>query len=211
MYRPGYGSPLVFERGNKTLIAVLNNDKLLVVNATDGDEVASFPWKTKFATTSSTPIVHDDTIFISTGYDQGCALLRWKGGDLEVVYENRNMRNHMNNCVLWDGYLYGIDGNSHNPRTCQLDCMNYTTGEIAWKKPGFGCGSLMLANGKLLVLSDRGTLVLADASPDEYQELGRTELFDERCWTVPVVAGGRVYCRNAAGGLVCVNLPASDQ
>lgn len=209
LYRPGYGSPRAFQRHKEMLVAVLNNDKLLVVNANDGTEVASFPWTTHFKTSSTTPIVHDDTIFLSTGYNQGCALLRWQGDELELVYENREMRNHMNNSVLWNGYLYGIDGNSHNPRTCRLVCMNYETGKVAWKKRGFGCGSLMLANGKLVILSDRGTLVLAEASPREYRELGRTELFDERCWTVPVVVAGRVYCRNAAGDLVCVNLPAA--
>jgi len=211
LYRPGYGSPRAFQRGDRTLIAVLNNDKLLVVDSKDGSEVASFPWTTQFKTTSTTPIIHKDTIFISTGYNEGCALLRWQDDELEVVYENREMRNHMNNCVLWNGYLYGIDGNSHNPRTCQLVCMNYETGEVAWKKRGFGCGSLMLANGKLMILSDRGTLVLAEAWPTQYRELGRTELFDERCWTVPVVVAGRVYCRNAAGGLVCVSLPAAKE
>lgn len=208
VYRPGYGSPLLFQRAGKRLIAVLNNDKLLVLRLEDGSEVTTFPWTTQFATSSTTPMAYEDTLFISTGYNEGCALLRWRGDELDVVYENRNMRNHMNNCVLWEGKLYGIDGNSHNRRTCQLVCMDYATGKVAWKKRGFGCGSLMMANGYLVVLSDRGTLVLAKANPQGFEELSRTELFDARCWTVPVVVGGRVYCRSAEGDLVCAELPA---
>ena len=31
-------------------------------------------------------------------------------GKLEQEYENKSMSNHMNNCVLWKGHLYGFDG-----------------------------------------------------------------------------------------------------
>jgi len=27
-----------------------------------------------------------------------------------------------------------------------------------------------------------------------------------RCWTVPVLANGHIYCRNAKGDLVCLNV-----
>jgi len=27
-----------------------------------------------------------------------------------------------------------------------------------------------------------------------------------KCWTTPVLAGGRIYCRNAAGDVVCLDV-----
>ena len=88
-YRPGYGTPTVFEHDGKQLIAWLNNDALVIVRAADGSEVDKTPWETQFVTTACTPIVSDDAIFISTGYNRGCAVYDFKDGKLEQRYENK--------------------------------------------------------------------------------------------------------------------------
>ncbi len=206
-YRPGYGTPTAFEHSGEPLIAVLNNDDLLVVRAGDGSEVDRYAWETSFATNSTTPIVSGDTIFVSTGYNRGCSLVRLAGGKLSAVYENGDMSNHFNNSVLWQGHLYGMDGNSHSSRNVKLVCMNFQTGAVAWSQRGFGCGSLLVADGKLLIFSDDGQLILAEATPEAYREIARAQVLDGLCWTVPVLTANRVYCRNAAGDLTCVELP----
>ena len=65
----------------------------------------------------------------------------------------------------------------------------------------------MIVDGKLLLLSDKGQLVLAPATPNGFEELAKSRFLDGRCWTVPVLSGGRVYGRNADGKLVCAKLP----
>jgi outer membrane protein assembly factor BamB len=197
---------VAFEHAGETLITVLNNDGLLVVRAKDGSLVAEHAWETDYVTTAATPIVFEDKIFISSGYGRGCALLQLKDGKLDLVYSNRNMCNHMNNCVLFEGHLYGFDGNSHNPRTVQLTCMDFGTGKVDWKRRGLGCGSLLLSNGKLLLLSDEGELVIATAQPNKYEDIAHAQVIEGRCWTVPVLSHGRLYCRNADGAVVCVDL-----
>jgi len=47
---------------------------------------------------------------------------------------------------------------------------------------------------------------LANASPEGFEELARSSLLIGRCWTVPVFSNKRIYCRNAAGNLVSVDL-----
>lgn len=207
-YDAGYGSPAPLEAGGEQLLAVLNNECLLVVRAKDGSKIATYPWSTSFDTSSTTPVVSGETIFISTGYNEGCALLRLTDGTLEEVYKNREMRNHFNNSVLYEGKLYGIDGNSHASRTCKLVCMDHQTGKVEWIKRGFGCGSLLVADGRLIVLGDKGLLATAEATPEEYREISRAQVLDgeSECWTVPVLAGGRIYCRDSAGNLVCVDV-----
>ena len=137
----------------------------------------------------------------------GCGLFRIVDGQLELIYDNREMRNHFNNSILHEGYLYGFDGNSNFGRILHLVCMNYETGEVAWKKTGLGCGSLMIADGKLVILSDDGELVIAESTPKEFKELARARILSGRCWTVPVLLNGHVYARNARGNLVAVKLP----
>jgi hypothetical protein len=137
----------------------------------------------------------------------GCGLFRLQDGELIEIYSNREMRNHFNNSILLDGYLYGFDGNSNLGRVVQLTCMKYDTGEVMWQHRGLGCGSLMIANGRLIVLGEKGDLVVAKATPAGYQELARSPFLEGRCWTVPVLLNGHVYGRNAAGKLVCARLP----
>ncbi|MDA7905212.1 alcohol dehydrogenase, partial [Rhodopirellula sp.] len=72
---------------------------------------------------------------------------------------------------------------------------------------GLGCGSLMIADGKLVILSDDGRLVIANATSAGFEELCSASILEGRCWTVPVLLDGCVYARNAAGDLVAVQLP----
>ena len=112
----------------------------------------------------------------------------------------------MASCVYHEGHLYGIDGNSHSARTCLLKCIDATTGEERWAERGLGCGTVTLADGKLIVLSDQGELVVAPVSSEKFAPLARATVLDGRCWTVPVLANGTIYCRNAAGKLVALDV-----
>lgn len=210
IHEAGYGSAAVFVHGGKTLIATLDCDGLRIVDSADGTQMAFTEWKSPYRTNATTPIIVDDQIFVSTGYKIGCGLFRLQGESLELVYKNTEMRNHFNNSILLDGHLYGFDGDAHLGRLVTLTCIDFMTGELAWRQRGLGCGSLLTADGKLLVLTEDGTLVLANASPDAYVEFARSPFLEGRCWTVPVLSDGRVYGRNADGKLVCVTLPKNN-
>ena len=51
-------------------------------------------------------------------------------------------------------------------------------------------------------------LVIAAATGESYQPLAEANILSGRCWTAPVLAQGRLYARNAAGDVVCLNLAA---
>jgi outer membrane protein assembly factor BamB len=84
--------------------------------------------------------------------------------------------------------------------------MSYKTGEVKWAQKGMDTGSLMLADGKLIILSESGTLVIALASPEGFTELASAQILTDKCWTMPVLANGRIYARNANGQLVCIDV-----
>ncbi len=208
-YRPGYGTPTPLSVDGEDYFTSLNNDGLVVVSAENGALQAFHPWETDFATTSTSPIVVDNQIFISTGYNRGCSLLGFTGQRLLVAYENKELNNHFNQSILIDGCLYGIHGNSHTPSQCTLRCVDWATGEVKWAERGFGCGSVTAAGERLIILTDRGLLSVAEMNPEAYQELARAEVLpnpESVCWTVPVIANGRIYCRNSHGNVVCVNV-----
>ena len=208
-HQAGYGSVVPFDHEGTKLLASLDCEGLRISDSSDGSEVAFHEWRSPFRTNSTTPIIVGDTIYISTGYNVGCGLFRLTGNRLEKIYSNREMRNHFNNSILLDGYLYGFDGNSNLGRVVQLTCMKYDTGEVMWQQRGLGCGSLMIADGKLVILSEKGDLVIADASPDGYSEIARSSFLEGRCWTVPVLLDGHIFGRNADGKLVSARLPTT--
>ena len=121
------------------------------------------------------------------------------GRKLSMKWRNKKMRNHFNNCVLWKAHLYGFDEST-------LKCIEFATGKEKWSHGGLGKGSLMLADGKLICMGDSGTLVVAPASPDGFKPLAAAKVLDKLCWTQPVLSGGRIYCRNHPGDLVCVDV-----
>jgi outer membrane protein assembly factor BamB len=198
-YGSAYSSPIAFEHQGETYLASLPAYGLVIVNANDGKEIAKYQWETRFGINPTTPIVSGNRIFISSGYGKGGAVVELKNGKLEEVWKNTNMRNHMNSSVLWDGYLYGFDEST-------LKCVDFNDGSVKWSQNGLGKGSLMLADQKLIILSERGQLVIAEVSPESYQEISRAQVIGNKCWTIPVLANGKIYCRNAIGDFVCVDV-----
>jgi outer membrane protein assembly factor BamB len=64
----------------------------------------------------------------------------------------------------------------------------------------------MAADGKVIILSEKGKLVIAEASATGIKALAQAQILTGKCWTVPVLANGRIYARNAAGDLVCIDV-----
>jgi hypothetical protein len=86
-----------------------------------------------------------------------------------------------------------------------ISCIDFDSGDRLWTARGYNHGALTVADGKLIILGERGTLALAEASPDEFNEISSFRLFDGKTWTVPTVAGGRLYARNDEE-IVCLDL-----
>ncbi|HVY69920.1 MAG TPA: hypothetical protein VHH73_08315, partial [Verrucomicrobiae bacterium] len=107
--------------------------------------------------------------------------------------------------VLVDGFLYCQGGSK------DYVCVDARTGATKWSQPGFGSGnkdySSTIAVGKnLLVLAEDGQLVLIEANPEKYVELGRLQVCGNT-WSFPALADGKLYVRDGRN-LVCVDLLA---
>ncbi|HZQ47184.1 MAG TPA: PQQ-binding-like beta-propeller repeat protein, partial [Verrucomicrobiae bacterium] len=83
--------------------------------------------------------------------------------------------------------------------------------EVKWAEPKFGKGSLIIADGKIIGLSDKGELMVAAPSPKEFKPLSHAQVLGGKCWTTPVLSNGRIYCRNAKGDLVCLDVSGNKK
>jgi len=194
----GYGSWVSFPFNGRQCLAGFNAFGL-VVRAATGKELARYRWETAYNGNIATPIVAGDKIFISSGYNKGCAVVQFTGTALTELWKSNTMRNHFNSSVLWQEQLYGFDEST-------LTCLNFATGTARWRQDGLGKGALMLAGDKLIVQSETGNLVIAAAAPAGFKELARAKVLTGRCWVVPVLANGRLYVRNNSGELVCLDV-----
>lgn len=197
----GYSSPVPFTivPQQRSAVAIFAGSGIVALNPATGSTLWQYPWNTSFDVNAADPIFSGDTVFISSNYGKGGALLRLSGNKPSLVWENRNMRNHFNSCVLVGGALFGNDENT-------LKCIDLRTGTERWRMRGMGKGGLIAAGGKLLVLTERGELVVANAAPDRFTEIARAKVLDGTCWTHPVLANGLLYCRSQEGSLVCLDL-----
>jgi outer membrane protein assembly factor BamB len=120
----------------------------------------------------------------------------------EKVWESKVLKNQFNSSVLIDGHLYGIDGDQNS--RCSLKCVKLEDGSVAWEEKSIGFGSLMAADGRLIILTEKGELVVAKAGSAGFEELSRAQVLSGRCWSSPVLANGRIYVRNAPGKVLCL-------
>ncbi len=54
---------------------------------------------------------------------------------------------------------------------------------------------MLAADGHLWVLSDDGELALVESGPDGYREKARAKVLRGKTWTMPTLAGKRLYLR----------------
>ena len=109
---------------------------------------------------AATPLVIDDMIFVSASYGTGAALLRFDEKGPEKIWAGDGiLSTHYATSVYVDGFLYGFDGRQEQGPN--LRCVDMKTGEVKWSEDRFGAGSLLMAGGKLLVLTEKGELIMA--------------------------------------------------
>ena len=200
----GYATPVPYSADGERCVAIFAAKALVGVRVRDGRVLWRHPWETKWDINAVDPIPVGQRFFVSS-FDRGGALLDVSDRPPKIVWENREMLNNFNSCVHLNGFLYGVNGHFDHPYR-DLRCLDAATGEVKWKYESLGLGSLMAADGKLIVLSDKGELVVAEATPIGFKPLARAHVLGGKCWTVPVLANGRIYCRNATGTLICLDV-----
>jgi outer membrane protein assembly factor BamB len=199
----GYASPVVFNLGSVRCVVVFKASTVVGLNVANGQELWRHPWKTSYDVNAATPIASGNEVFVTSGYGAGCGLVRIITGRAMEQWRNKAIRAHFNTPVLWNGHIYGVDGNAGSG---SVVCLDFKTGAEKWRQDGIGCGSLMLADDKLIVLGETGELIVCKAQPTRFESLASAKVLDGRCWVVPVLANAKLYCRNNQGSLVCLDL-----
>jgi outer membrane protein assembly factor BamB len=202
-YPAGYTSAVVFDRTGQKYIAALDGKGLSIFSFDKHAEVARHPFKAMFDVVMATPIVlGEGRIFIASNI--GSELVAFDGKTLSGVWAGTEMKNSLNNSVVFGETLYGIDFSQQGPAS-RFVALDLKDGKPKWVKPAFGFGTTMGVGSVVVALTENGELVDIKTGGADYDEISRRQILGKTCWTTPVYANERLYARNSAGELVCLS------
>jgi outer membrane protein assembly factor BamB len=199
----GYATPVVADIAKKRTVVLFKAKALVGLDARSGQELWRTEWKTDYDINAATPLVVGDSIIISSGYGTGIALFTAGPDGITQKWRNRDLRAHINSPVMRRNAIFGIDGNTGGGN---LVCLDLVNGKRIWTERSVKGGSLVLAEDKLVVLTEKGELVIALAIASEFKPLLRSQVLDKRCWVQPTLSDGRLFVKNNAGDLACFEL-----
>jgi len=213
--------PITF-KGRRLILAYLKNG-VSIIDAGSGEMLASYGVSDDYDEHAAMPIYDEPLLMFSGPFGAGARVLRIRSGgsvqeapnreqaasagpppelSLEHVMYIDDLSNDVASSVLVDGSVYGFDlrdlqSKVRRPSRGTFKCFDLASGQLRWESDEPGHASLIAADGKLLMLNDRGEVLLLRATPSGYEQLGRAEIFHgEICWTTPTLADGRLFLRS---------------
>jgi outer membrane protein assembly factor BamB len=204
---PSYASPVVCTIDGARLAVFFTRTGAVVLDPKTGAVHYQKRWRARYdaSVNAATPLIIGNLAYFSTSYETGSLLLKLRKDGADELWTDENvMSNHYNTCIHDNGYLYGFDGRQE--ATPRFRCVDLKTKKVMWDKERFGCGTMILADGKLIVLTESGDLRLVKATPTAFNELAQVHLLDAApCRAQIALANGRLYARDQRK-LVCVEL-----
>lgn len=202
--RAGYGTPVVMGIDGRRCLVMFKAEALVGLDLATGGELWRFPWKTAYDVNAATPLlVGKDRILISSGYNAGAAVVEINAGKVSLVWTSKVLRAHINSPVVLGDFVYGIDGNTGGGN---LVCFDARTGQKVWEEKSVKGGALVLRGEDLVVVSEKGELVFAAASPSGFKARQRFDVLSKRVWAQPAVIDGRIFVRDNAGTMACLEV-----
>ena len=213
---PGYSSPMLVTLAGEEVLLNFDGTAFRGHNPEDGEQYWSFPFKAGDHINVAQPLVFDDDrVMISAGYGMGSVMFQVSKNDgnwqLKELWEKPSLRlrSKFSSPVLYEGYVYGLDETI-------MTCIDPADGSRKWKgrrgglRGKYGFGQLLLTNGQIVVLTEKGQLVLIDPNPEELTVLGALQVLDDRIktWNPFAMSRGKVFVRNAEE-VACYDLRAN--
>ena len=197
--------------GKRQIVSFLRN--VVVAHEPEtGRELWVHRWSESYDEHASWPVYEEPFLLTCAAFRGGARVLRLRpDASPELAWESRELSHDIFSSLILGGHIYGFDLHDLQPRETRpgrgrLKCLKLATGEVRWATDRTGHVNLLAADGKLILFSDMGELILARATPARYEELARTRLFSGQvCWTAPTLHNGRLYVRNQSQA-ACVYL-----
>jgi outer membrane protein assembly factor BamB len=194
--KAGYGSPQLAVLDGRRQVLIFDQFGLAGHDAQSGAELWKFAWPTKMSNNCLQPHVLNESEILTATMIVGTVRLKIQdepnGWTAIEQWTSRYLKPNFNDFVVSDGHAYGLDQGI-------LACIDLTDGGRAWKGGRYGYGQVLLMeeDNMLLVLTEKGEVVLVEASPNSHHEVARFQAIEGKTWNHPVVTNGRLFVRNS--------------
>jgi outer membrane protein assembly factor BamB len=160
----------------------------------DGQVLWNHPWSGAHPKVSVPVVVSSNQFFASSGYGIGCELVAVeKTGETNWTarreWKSMALKSKFGPIFVKGDYIYGLDDGI-------LACVEVKTGQRLWKDGRYGHGQGLLAGEIILITSEKGEVVLVRPDPEKLVEMGRFQVFSDKTWNPPALAGEYLLMRN---------------
>jgi outer membrane protein assembly factor BamB len=190
--RVGYQSPVLAELAGKRQIVAFTNLSLMGVDPNSGELLWSREYGDEEQDGSANPVLlGDDRILLMSRSEMTAYRVTSDEGTftIEPAWTSTALKGSFATPVLHEGHLYGFDGNF-------LSCVDAEDGERVWKSRPPGGRGLILVDGHLVIFTNDGDVVVAQASPEGYAERARVNVSKYGTYTYPSFADDAIFVRN---------------
>lgn len=199
--KAGYGSPVLMTVDGVKQVVTPADGILAGVAFDDGKLLWKVNIGTNWKNNYSTPIVDGNTVYYSITPGAG------KSGFIALKIEKKDGAFTASEIwkkdpaagyhtpLLRDGLIYGVSERGNN-----FFCLDAKTGEQKWTdnaKHG-DCGCILSVGSVLVSLDSNKDLIVFRPGSKEYSEITRYRVASEPTWSVPILAGNRIYVKDHA-------------
>jgi outer membrane protein assembly factor BamB len=215
--KASYSSPILLTQAGRQAVVFLTASKLVALAPQDGTILWQHPLVDALFESSTTPALCGDILFGSsiTFGGVGLKLTEMDGKPaVKQLWQKPELNCYFSTPVsVGKEHLYVVTGTKPaftkilNKAT--LRCVEAQTGKELWNRDKVGvyhASLLRTGDSKLLLLEEEGRLVLLQPDPQSYKELASSRVCG-KTWAHPALAGGRLYIRDDAKTLRCIELP----
>jgi outer membrane protein assembly factor BamB len=201
---PGYASPVLATLGGVKQVLTINSQSAAGYAFSGGHLLWRFPWPGGMPKVPQPVALDHDRVLISAGYGLGTLVLQVNTDadgkqSVQTLWENRHLKPKMSDVVVHQNFVYGLDDGI-------LTCLDLEGGKRMWRGDSYGFGQLIGVDDLLLIQAESGEVVLVEANPAAFRELGRFQAISGKTWNNPAISGHRLLVRNDHEA-ACFELP----
>ncbi len=203
-----HSTPTLMSTQGKDYLINISGRYISVADPVDGALIDQVAFPQEYDIVGASPIVIDaekGLFLISAGYTTGrCILFSFDGKKMTEVWTVKHMNSQFSTPIYHDGVVYGCNANTNGRNA--LSAIDVKTGELLWKGT-LRFGSPLIAGDKLIYLDERGELTFLNIDKTKESIIESHQVLKGgKCWQMPVLANGYIYCRNSLGSLVCIKV-----
>ena len=193
-----YSSPILATVDGTKHALFVTRLKTVSLDPDTGKVRFEFPFGKRGPTVNgASPIVLDGHLLVSAHYGVGATYAKIGATAADEKWNSDDLiSSHYMTPLVHKGLVYGLHG-QERVEASELRCLDPRTQKISWSKPNFGYGTMIAADGKMLLQTTTGGLILWRPDSQSYQELARAQIFESTTRALPALSGGNLFARDS--------------